>query len=82
MEKRDADSGGGPTRRRGRPRKVWNITVRAIAPEKYPHLQKNPENPFSTMDPEKRVEEIISFCARLRACACMEKVRRESAKSK
>jgi hypothetical protein len=55
------------------------ITVRAIAPDKYPHLQKNPENPFSTMDPEARIAEIDSFCARLWARACMEAARNSTA---
>jgi len=80
MEERDAAAA--PARCRGRPRKVWRITVRAIDPGKYPDLQKNPENPFSTMEPEARVAEIDAFCARLWARACMEKARRESAKSK
>lgn len=75
MEERD--SAAAPARRRGRPRKVWHITVRAIDPDKYPDLQKNPENPFATMDAEARIAEIDSFCARLLARACMEAVRRK-----
>lgn len=53
--------------------------MRAIAPDKYPQFQKNPENPFSTMDPDKRIAEIDSFCARLRARACIEAARNETA---
>jgi hypothetical protein len=55
------------------------VTVRAIPPDKYPQFQKNAENPFSTMDPEKRIEEIDSFCARLWARACMDAARNENA---
>lgn len=63
----------------GRPRRRWIIHVKSIEPGKYPELERNPENPFSYLDPEARMEEIISFCARLWARTCQEMVRRRSA---
>jgi len=67
-----------PKRGPGRPRRRWVIHVKGIEPGKYPDLDRNPENPFSYLDPDARMEEIISFCARLWARTCQDMVRRRS----
>jgi len=50
--------------------------VKAIDPGKYPELEHNPENPFSSLDPAGRMEEIVSFCAQLWARTCQDITRR------
>ncbi len=66
-------------RGRGRPPKRWVVRVKAIDPGKYPELEHNPENPFSSLEPARRMEEIVSFCAQLWARTCQDITRRSLA---
>ena len=53
--------------------------VQPIDPRKYPELESNPENPFSSMDADKRMQEIVSFCAQLWARTCDDATRKAKA---
>ena len=57
---------------RGQRRKTWTVHVSSIDSGKYPAFQRDPDNPFSCMEVEKRLHEIDSFCARLWARTCQE----------
>ena len=60
--------------RRGR---RWVVRVTAIDPLKYPDFRKNPDTPFIRMEPDQRIEEIVSFCARLWARTCEDAARQQ-----
>ena len=53
----------------GRPRNRWKIRVVRIDARKYPRFASDSAHPFISMAAEARIEEIDSFCARLRARA-------------
>lgn len=50
--------------------------MKAVALAKYPELEKNPANPFTYLDEERRMQEIVSFCAQLWARTCQDRMRR------
>lgn len=56
-----------PARKRGRPKNRWRIRVVRIGAQKYPQFQGDRDHPFASMAAEARIEEIDSFCARLRS---------------
>jgi len=60
------------TERRDRRKKRWRLRVVAIDPAKYPAFMNDPDHPFSGMDPERRIEELVTFCGALWARACEE----------
>jgi len=41
-----------------------------IDPKKYAQFLRTLDNPFADSDPERRKEDIVSFCARLWARTC------------
>ncbi len=47
-----------------------------INPKKYAQFLRNLDNPFADTDPERRKEDIISFCAQLWARTCQDRERR------
>lgn len=57
-------------RRGGRPPRKWTVRVRAVDLAKYPQFLRNPHHPFACMKLEDRIEDLISFCARLWARTC------------
>lgn len=58
------------------------MTATRIDPATYPQYQRDADNPFASMDPAKRDEEIDSFCSRLWARTCAEASRKLSQVSK
>jgi hypothetical protein len=46
-----------------------------IDPRKYAEFLRNMNNPFADTDPERRKEDIVSFCARLWARTCEDRAR-------
>ena len=54
-------------RKSGRPKNRWKIRVVRIDPRKYPQFIRDSGHPFALMAAEARIDEIDSFCARLRA---------------
>ncbi len=67
---------------RGQRRKKWRIHVTSIKPDKYPTYQRDPDNPFSTMETKARLHEIETFCARLWARTCQEAARTSAGSAK
>ena len=63
-------------------KKRWKLKVVAIDPATYPSFKDDPGHPFSGMEPERRLEEIVSFCGTLWARACEEAARKSSKKSR
>lgn len=75
-ERRSVDAGCAPAKRgRGRRSQKWVVRVKAIDPEKYPEHLRNPRHPFACMKPEDRMEDIITFCARLWVRTCQDTAR-------
>jgi len=58
------------SRPRGRRPQKWVVRVTAIDPQTHPEFLRNPRHPCAGMKPEDRLEDIISFCARLWARTC------------
>ena len=50
----------------------WVVIVQPIAPAKYPEYQAASDHPFAGVDPDKRISEFDSACARLWVRACEE----------
>ena len=73
-DRRSVDAGRAPQRRRRR--KIWTVQVRMIDPKKYAEFLRTLDNPFADTGPAQRVEDIISFCARLWARTCQDRERR------
>lgn len=63
-------------------KKRWKLRVLAIDPATYLSFKDDPGHPFSGMEPERRLEEIVSFCSTLWARACEEAARKPSEKSR
>jgi len=59
-------------------KKRWKLRVVAIDPFRYPSYKDDPRHPFSGMEPERRLEEIVSFCGSLWARACEEAARKST----
>lgn len=75
-EERSAEVGRAHRKRGGgRRRKNWVIRVRAIAPETYPKFMRYRDHPCANMEPEERLEDITTFCARLWARTCEDMAR-------
>jgi hypothetical protein len=53
-----------------------------IDPAKYPDFMNDPDHPFSGMDPERRIEEIVSYCGTLWARLCEEAARKTAEKDR
>ena len=51
----------------GRPKNRWKIRVVCIDARKYSQFARDSGHPFTSMAAEARIEEIDSFCARIRA---------------
>jgi hypothetical protein len=61
-------------------KKRLRLKVVAIDPATYPLLRDDPSHPFSGMEPERRLTEIVSFCGCLWARACEEAARKYAKK--
>jgi nicotinamide mononucleotide adenylyltransferase len=48
------------------------VRVKVIDPQKYPEFLRRPDNPFTGMKAEERLEDIVAFCARLWARTCQD----------
>ena len=70
------------TERRDKRKRRWRLRVVAIDPAKYPAFMNDPDHPFSGMDPERRLEELVSFCGALWARACEEAARKIAEKNR
>ncbi len=64
---------------RGQRRKKWRVHVTNIEVGKYPAYQRDPDNPFSSMEAKARLHEIDTFCARLWARTNQEAARKSAA---
>jgi len=53
--------------------------VSIIESGKYPAYQRDPDNPFSSMEAKTRLHEIDTFCARLWARTTQEAARKNAA---
>lgn len=67
----DADRAPG-TRKRGRRPQKWSIRVSAIDPQTHPDYLRKSQYPYTSMELQDRVEDIVSFCARLWARTCQD----------
>lgn len=67
---------------RGQRRKKWTVHVTHIKPDKYPAYQRDPDNPFSSMEAKARLHEIVTLCARLWARTNQEAARKSAASAK
>lgn len=56
--------------RRGRPHHKWVVRVTAIDAQTHPKFLRNSRHPCAGMKPEDRLEDLISFCARIWARTC------------
>lgn len=63
-------------------KKRWKLRVVAIDPAVYPPFKDDPGHPFSGMETERRIKEIVSFCGTLWARACEEAARKSSRNSR
>ena len=66
----------------GERKKRWKLRVVAIDPAMYPLFRDDPSHPFSGMEPERRLEEIVSFCGCLWSRACEEAARKSMKKDR
>ena len=53
----------------------WRIRVKAINSGDHPEFARHADHPYAAMVPERRVDEIDSFCGRLWARTCDEEAR-------
>lgn len=67
---------------RGQRRKAWTVRLTHIEPGRYPAFQRDPDNPFSSMEAKARLHEIDTFCARLWARTSQEAARNSAASVK
>lgn len=79
MDPSQAIVAAAPSPRGRRRRKIWKIRVTTIDPKKYAGFLRTLDNPFADTDPAQRVEDILSFCARLWARTCQDIERRRLA---
>jgi len=63
-------------------KKRLRLRVVAIVPAMYPLFRDDPSHPFSGMEPDRRLEEIVSFCGALWARACEEAARKSKKKGR
>jgi hypothetical protein len=74
--RRTADVVRAPSKRgRGRRAQKWVVRVTAIDPQTHPEYLRNSRHPFADMKPEDRLEDLITFCARLWARTCEDMAR-------
>lgn len=62
--------------------KRWKMKVVAVDPAMYPLFRDDPSHPFSGMESDRRLEEIVSFCGTLWARACEEAARMSTKKGR